>query len=153
MNPRGSTSGNGRAIAGVTPLVLTVTISLIVVGAVGSGLYLLSNSSQHYSAQQTVSLAIGSVTFSPSWHYTGNVTLSGSESVCGVLRLPCTANPQNQAEELKSSDGREAYVETAQGCGPQGCTNWTIVLINSNVYCVNPKDNIPSQPACPSLIN
>lgn len=96
---------------------------------------------------------IGSANFSSLWRYVGNVTLSGSESACEILRLPCSTNPQNQAEELLNSDGRVAYVETIDVCGPTGCTNWTVVLISNSLYCVSPESSIASQRSCPNLIN
>ncbi len=101
-------------------------------------------------------LTIGSVAFSSSWHYVGNVTLSGSESSCVILRLPCPSNTQNPAEELTNGNGDVAYVETMTLCEAgsttKACTTFTIVLINNNLYCINPNDNIPSQPSCPAIL-
>jgi hypothetical protein len=154
LNLFGSSCRNGRPRTALTTLVLTAILSMIVVGAAASGLYVLSTTSQQYPAQQTTLITIGSVKFGPSWHYVGNVTLSGTESVCDILRLPCGGGtPQNPGEELKSTNGTVAYVETANGCGPQGCVITTIVLINYNLFCVSPKSNIPSQAECPGLIN
>ncbi len=98
-------------------------------------------------------IKIGSVTFEIPWRYVGNVTLSGNESSCVVLRLPCPSNPQNSAEEFVSTNGTIAYAETAQICGPNVCTNYTIVLVDNNLYCVNPNSNIPSELDCPSILS
>lgn len=161
LNSRGSRKRNTKNNKAIATLAITVTVSLIVVGAVVSGVYVMSISQQHSAEQTTLStsntigrsIMIGSVNFSSIWHYTGNVTLSGSESVCSILRIPCAANPQNPAEELMSTNATVAYAEIAHGCGPQNCMTTTIVLINNNLYCVSPKSNISSQPECPKLIN
>lgn len=133
-----------------THVVFVALVALTIAVSAGSAAYLTSTQSQALS--QPGGVSIGGVRFGSQWQYAGNVTLSGSQSVCYVLRLPCAANPQNEAEKLVSSNGSVAYVETANGCGPQTCVSWTIVLMGNSLYCVTPKSNIQSEPLCPSLI-
>ncbi|MGA2875326.1 MAG: hypothetical protein ABSE82_07280 [Nitrososphaerales archaeon] len=45
--------------------------------------------------------------------------------------------------------GVVTYVEFANG----NYVEYTIVLINGELYCVSPNDNIPSEPACPGVIS
>ena len=127
-----------------------VTLVLIVAISAGSATYLFSTQSQ--ASPQSSGVSINGIQFGSQWSYAGNVTLSGSQSVCYVLRLPCASDPHNEAEKLVSSSGSVAYVETANGCGPQTCVSWTIVLMGNNLYCVTPRSNIQSQPLCPSPI-
>ena len=82
---------------------------------------------------------------SSSWHYIGNVTLSGAQSSCEILRLPCVLNPNNTAMEYDSG-ASIAYVETAS----VNNVEYTIVLINGEPYCVSPK--VLVLPECPSVI-
>lgn len=89
--------------------------------------------------------SVGSVRFSNSWHYVGNVTLSGAQSACEVMRLPCTANPSNTAMEF-GSGASIAYVEMLS----VNNVEYTIVLINGQPYCVSPK--VQLQHECPSMI-
>ena len=141
----------------LTTLAFVAIATLIVAGIAGSAAY-VAMILPHNSSDQTgstityTSFTIGSANFSSAWHYVGNVTLSGSESSCEIMRLPCPSNPQNTAEELTSMNGTVAYVETIHGCGPDNCTTTTIVLVNNSLYCVSPKDNIATQTLCPRLI-
>ena len=99
------------------------------------------------STHENTTFAVGSVEFSGAWHYVGNITLTGEQSVCYILRLPCPSNPSNSA--MAFSDGAStAYVEFANGN-----IEYTIVLINGELYCVSPNDSIPSEPGCPGVIS
>lgn len=101
-----------------------------------------------YSSGQ--GLTIGSVTFGDSWHYVGNVALSGSESSCEIMHLPCPSSPQNTAEELEATNGTTAFVETMTICG-EACTTTTIVLTGNQIpYCVSPE--FPSYNTCPQRL-
>ena len=90
-------------------------------------------------------VTVGSVRFSNSWHYVENVTLSGAQSACEIMRAPCVENPSNSAMEF--SDGAStAYIETFG----LNSVEYTLVLIDGQPYCVSP--NFELQPECPSTI-
>ena len=125
-----------------------VTLVAIVAISAGSAAYLFSAQSQ--ASPQSAGVSVGGVQFGSQWRYASNVTLTGSQSACEILRFPCpSALPQSEAERILSSNGTMAYVETASGCGPGTCVSWTIVLIGNSLYCVTPRSNIQSQPLCP----
>ena len=132
--------------------------SLLVTTFVASALVVAAACGAYYALgwENGAALSVGSVDFSQSsWRHIGNVTLSGNLTLCYVLRIPCPSNPQNQAVELKSSsisNDTVAYVEIENGCNPEGCTQTTVVIVNSTLFCVTPKTNISSQPVCTSLI-
>lgn len=135
-----------KETSGITTAVLSLIVAIIIIGAVGSSLYFAN-----LSSKPTVSKP-GATSFGDSWGYIGNVTLSGNESSCEIMRLPCPMNPSNPAEEFKSNNGSVAVVETISVCGPQVCTNTTIVLINNALYCIVPKSDFDAR-VCPNRID
>ena len=134
---------------------ISALIAIAIILVVGFGMFLgtvlnttNTTSIGTISTHENTTFAVGSVEFSGAWHYVGNITLTGEQSVCYILRLPCPSNPSNSA--MVFSDGAStAYVEFANG----NKIEYTIVLINGELYCVSPNDNIPSEPACPSVIS
>ncbi len=93
------------------------------------------------------------ISFSSSWHYVGNVTLSGSLSTCVILRLPCPTNPTSQAEQFTNGTAT-LYAEEASRCESSvNCTSYfAILIINNAVYCVSPK--LPwDTPQCLTVID
>jgi len=100
-------------------------------------------------------VTVGGVTFSGSWHYVGNVTLTGALSTCKVLGIPCPS-AQSQAEAF--TDGFSTiYAEYATLIGVQTpscfspCTT-TVLIMNNAVFCITPYAN-GIAPLCPSMID
>ena len=116
-----------------------IAFAPIIVIALVFGAYL------NYSIPPSSVIAVGSVNLSSSWHYLGNITLSGAQSSCEIMRLPCVLNPSNTAMEFRSGVSI-AYVETIT----VNNVEYTIVLINGNPYCTSPKTLV--LPECPSII-
>jgi hypothetical protein len=101
------------------------------------------------SAQQ---LTYGAVTFSGSWQYVGNVTLTGALSGCEALRLPCpSGGTPSQAEEFTNGTAI-IYAESETTTVSNSETVFTILISDNAVYCISPASN-GIAPVCPSLLD
>ncbi len=150
---------NGQPTRSFTQLAMAIIVAGVVIGA---GIF----ASFHFgtattvtrttTATKTVTTSItnyGAVSFSSSWHYVVNVTLSGTLSACEALRFPCPSNPTSQAEQFTNGTAN-IYAEGITGCqegSATACITWTIIISNNSVYCITPP--VSYAPQCPSVIN
>jgi hypothetical protein len=96
------------------------------------------------------SLPLQHVLFDPSWHYTGNESLSGTiaNRLCSIPPTPCAQSPVFSAEKFVNDAGAAAYLVT-RSAGSTDSTGhvimerYDIVVVNSSIYCIFTTSKVP----------
>jgi len=103
----------------------------------------VSSATSSYYSGPTV--AYGFISFSSSWRYVGNATMSGFLAAPCALGLHCPEGASSQAEEFTNGT-LVIYAE-------QWTTdaNYTILVSNNAVLCITPPVSLA--PSCPLLID